>query len=624
MTDSKSKQIEVAQARERNIIRVEKGTTITVTPQVIFADNSDLDRQTAYVDKNVRYSPPVRTTTELVLDTLHSIDSGVNSAVNNVVDGVTSAARNSVNFGTALINVPTASIGSLLQGESPLEGASNALSKDYVPSTTELQQSIKDAINLVPTDEYEAQKQPHLSDTLKFQKSELDKQTSSDSEIENLLNTLRYYRDNQSYLFTGATRELADMGASAAMGGALGKAVGVTGKLGGAIIGDTLGSYGNAINDLNARGVDVDSTKALATASSIAAVNALTQRAFNTKYSPENVIDNLLKVPANSSSKLINPSRFTGKTLAGTVAEGTEEAIQAAYETGAINLASGENITSGIGRNVGEGIALGSTLGGISSVAGSLSEYGNTDRSKPTDPNMLNPKHRKYNPTAVVTKDLANTQSSDSNVRQQAQSNITKTFNDAHTYFNSLVSEMNNETDETKKKELKTKAVKHYNEHISPLHSSFESYSKVADTGINLGEIFTRNQELNATRLASIQSVSQEYSPYLNDQNRKVVTNPSQPVQVAIMGDYAKGDTGIGTGDHYDLRLAKVNGKRGDINPYLDRFMVNGKPLNTYNQTGKSGNKGKDIPMKVRTMVSMVHLIKTLMQESYMLIQNTK
>ena len=382
------------------------------------------------------------------------------------------------------------------------------------------------------------------------------------------------------------------------MGGALGKAVGATGKLGGAIIGDTIGSYGSAINDLNARGVDVDSPVGMATASSIAAVNALTQIAFNTKYSPENVVDNLLKVSADSSSKLINTSGYVGKTLAGTVAEGTEEAIQSAYETGAINLASGENVTSGMGRSVGEGIALGSTLGGTSSVAGSLYEFGNTYKSKPTDPNMLNPNHRKYNPTAAVTKDLANTQSSDSNVRQQAQSNITKTFNDAHTYFNSLVSEMNNETDETKKKELKNKAVKHYNEHISPLHSSFESYSKVADTGIDLGSIFTRNQELNAKKLASIQAVFQEYSPYLSNASTttttdytKLNTNPSQPVQVATMGYYSKGDTGIGTGDHYDLRLAKVNGKRGDINPYLDRFMVNGKPLNTYNQTGKYGDK---------------------------------
>lgn len=62
----------------------------------------------------------------------------------------------------------------------------------------------------------------------------------------------------------------------------------------------------------------------------------------------------------------------------------------------------------------------------------------------------------------------------------------------------------------------------------------------------------------------------------------------AQPILVAQMGDYKKGDTGVGSGDHYDLRLARnANGSRGDINPYLNRFLVNGKPLNTYRQTGR-------------------------------------
>lgn len=57
---------------------------------------------------------------------------------------------------------------------------------------------------------------------------------------------------------------------------------------------------------------------------------------------------------------------------------------------------------------------------------------------------------------------------------------------------------------------------------------------------------------------------------------------------VGVMGDYRIKDTGIGTGDHYDLRLARnADGSRGDVNPYLNRFVVNGKPLNSYRQTGK-------------------------------------
>lgn len=61
-----------------------------------------------------------------------------------------------------------------------------------------------------------------------------------------------------------------------------------------------------------------------------------------------------------------------------------------------------------------------------------------------------------------------------------------------------------------------------------------------------------------------------------------------QMLLAGIMGDYRLKDTGIGSGDHYDLRLARnANGTRGDINPYLNRFLVNGKGLNAYRQTGR-------------------------------------
>lgn len=61
-----------------------------------------------------------------------------------------------------------------------------------------------------------------------------------------------------------------------------------------------------------------------------------------------------------------------------------------------------------------------------------------------------------------------------------------------------------------------------------------------------------------------------------------------QMLLAGIMGDYRLKDTGIGSGDHYDLRLARnADGTRGDINPYLNRFLVNGKGLNAYRQTGR-------------------------------------
>ena len=64
------------------------------------------------------------------------------------------------------------------------------------------------------------------------------------------------------------------------------------------------------------------------------------------------------------------------------------------------------------------------------------------------------------------------------------------------------------------------------------------------------------------------------------------------PLLVAQMGDYKKGDTGRSSGDHYDLRLARSKGgARGDISPYLNRFLVDGKSLSSYKQTSAHGAK---------------------------------
>lgn len=57
---------------------------------------------------------------------------------------------------------------------------------------------------------------------------------------------------------------------------------------------------------------------------------------------------------------------------------------------------------------------------------------------------------------------------------------------------------------------------------------------------------------------------------------------------VAVMGDYKKGDTGSGKGDHYDLRARDKSGNRVDINNYLDRFVTgSGKNLKNVKQTGR-------------------------------------
>lgn len=76
--------------------------------------------------------------------------------------------------------------------------------------------------------------------------------------------------------------------------------------------------------------------------------------------------------------------------------------------------------------------------------------------------------------------------------------------------------------------------------------------------------------------------------PIQQAQRQAVQQAKQQALLVAMMGDYRLGDTGIGSGPHYDVRMARnADGTRGDINPYLNRFQVNGRGLDTYKQTGR-------------------------------------
>lgn len=98
-----------------------------------------------------------------------------------------------------------------------------------------------------------------------------------------------------------------------------------------------------------------------------------------------------------------------------------------------------------------------------------------------------------------------------------------------------------------------------------------------------------RRGYLNA--LAGVMSGGENYTPQRVGTNTVLANRgdnqPSSQLLVGIMGDYRLGDTGSGSGDHYDLRARDKNGKRVNINNYLDRFFVDGKALNAYKQTGR-------------------------------------
>lgn len=246
------------------------------------------------------------------------------------------------------------------------------------------------------------------------------------------------------------------------------------------------------------------------------------------------------------------------------------------------NMAQNKPLTNNMGAIWGDTLAS-TTAMNIGTGSAVLARAAVSDGvSKPKsriNSNKLNPKDRKYNPAQVVSELLAQTQSDDAEVRTQAQSKIGTTFDKAHTYFNSLVSEMVNETDETKKEKLKDKVIRHYNKHISPLHIEYDTYSGIANTGINYGEIFIKNQEAQARKLADIQALNEEYSPYLSGVNSNTSSGSGNTTNAVIrMGKYKfqgkqqtnSDDVGRGSGDHIDLHV--VGG--GNPTQYADRFVL--------------------------------------------------
>lgn len=483
MTDS----TKLNQARQRQIVNVNNASNrITITPQSRIIPTTEQDRIARHTEKNYQPHKPNPVGLDTVNDLIRSVDLGVNSGVNNSLTGLYGGAKTSYDIFAKLVNTPVVGATALFNGEDVSDVIKESWKYEYTPSTQRVSEALEE-VGLVPTDKYTKQVEPYLSDTLRYDKNQLDKVSNTGSEVQDLKNTLTHYYSNPRHLAMTLAQEVGDMGTSALMGSAVTKGVGLGGKVSAALVGEGLSSYGNASNELMQRGVNPDTLNGVLTAGSIAGVNMLTQKVLNTKYSPENMLDNLLRSKVADSINLNKARSDLLKIGAGIGAEATEGLITGGYETGAINYATGMPITQGMGRAIGEEVAVGGSLAGITTALGVSNEPLpiKEDNSKP-----------------------------------------------------------------------------------------------------NLGKLFTQAQAINKQKTQKINDVASQYNISITSASNKV--NKENPIQVAIMGDYSKKDTGRGTNDHYDLRLARgADGKRGDINPYLDRFIVNGKPLNSYKQTGK-------------------------------------
>lgn len=476
------------QARKRQIIKVAKAEDrLNVTAKPVYIPTSEQNDVIKHMEANYQQSKTPTTVGDTLRDMSVNLDLGANSGVNNFTTGLYGSAKFVYdNFGRA-VNTPVVGAMALFNGEKVSDAIKESWGYEYTPSTKNFIEGLEKTIGLVPTHKYEEQMKPYLSDRYREDEEELDKATSTGSELQDFMNSVSYYYNNPRHLGMNAVKEVADMSASAALGLGASKAVGLGGKASASLVGEGFSSYGNASSELMERGVNPDSLNGVLTAGNIAGVNMLTQRVLNTRYSPENMLDNLLKSRAAKSISMNEARSSLLKIGVGAGAEAVEGVITGGHERIAINNATGKPLTEGVGRAIGEEVAIGASLGGASTTLG-----------------------------------LAN-------------------------------------------------------EKVSGLGK---------DNKLDLGKLFNEAQDISNQKLQKITDVANKYNIPFNSK----FTNPDtkNPIQVAIMGDYSKKDTGKGTGDHYDLRLARdANGKRGDINPYLDRFMVNGKALSSYKQTGK-------------------------------------
>ena len=195
-----------------------------------------------------------------------------------------------------------------------------------------------------------------------------------------------------------------------------------------------------------------------------------------------------------------------------------------------------------------------------------------------TSEQQLNPEDKKFNPTHVM-KDAHKTissQTSTTDEKAQAMVNLQQAEEAVQAKHQQLKDNLANAVSD-EDKFIAEQALKVFeNKHVNNVQTAKTAF---------INSLAGKNGDDLNNKLVNMRE-------QLTGKKPMVANKP-----VAIMGDYGQGDTGSGSGDHYDLRLASINGKRGDVTPYLNRFSVMGKELSRYQSSSPYGDtKGRDKP----------------------------
>ena len=218
------------------------------------------------------------------------------------------------------------------------------------------------------------------------------------------------------------------------------------------------------------------------------------------------------------------------------------------------------------------------TVGKSANFVGKNFNKGKELISLGTSEQQLNPEDKKFNPTHVM-KDAHKTissQTSTTDEKAQAMVNLQQAEEAVQAKHQQLKDNLTNAVSD-EEKFIAEQALKVFeNKHVNNVQTAKTAF---------INSLAGKNGDDLNNKLVNMRE-------QLTGKKPMVANKP-----VAIMGDYGQGDTGSGSGDHYDLRLASHNGKRGDVTPYLNRFSVMGRELSRYQSSSPYGDtKGRDKP----------------------------
>ena len=301
-----------------------------------------------------------------------------------------------------------------------------------------------------------------------------------------------------------------------------------------------------------------------------------------TKTSIVGLVPNALKEAGQEAGQGYSESVFNQMTLN----NGEVDFGQAAYDAG---------------RSSAAGVYMAGMMSGPSALANTPSAIKQgvgkvKQQFQATHDDLINPAYKKFNPAQAYTNaQTAFNKATTPEQQQQATEQMRQAEEAIYTGVSKFDGLINNETDETKKKKLEESKNKWLNSQVTTLNTITDAVQSEQDEGFSASSILDNYSKLGAIQAQQEQAQAQTNT---NTNVDGMVTPNTQATQttepngyvkgkpVAIMGSYAlksdgkHRDTGAGTGDHYDIRLASdsktgvENGHRGNPVDYLNRFIT--------------------------------------------------